>query len=74
VQHINQERLNLFALHHFSQASLSKVRRWEPRLLLMNSATIMADEIDNALHMVDLTSALMPGQSGTVRMLVFPSA
>jgi hypothetical protein len=40
----------------------------------MNSARIMADEIDNALHMVDLTSALMPGQSGTVRMLVFPSA
>jgi hypothetical protein len=74
VQHINQERLNLFALHHFPQASLPKVRRWEPRLLLMNSATIMADEIDNALHMVDATSASMLRQSGTVRMLVFPSA
>jgi hypothetical protein len=74
VQHINQERLNLFALPHFPQASLPKVRRWEPRLLLMNSATIMADEIDNALHMVDATSASMLRQSGTVRMLVFPSA
>jgi hypothetical protein len=74
VQHINQERLNLFALHHFPQASLSKVRRWEPRLLLMNSARIMAYEIDDALHMADATSALMLGQSGTVRMIVFPSA
>jgi hypothetical protein len=40
----------------------------------MNSARIMADEIDNALYMADAASALMPGQSGTVRMLVFPSA